>query len=65
MIARVFWGHLKEKTCLAAFGELGSESLVNCRLAATPLPPSETLKYLLHESPTDSLSATVRYTLNF
>jgi hypothetical protein len=65
MIARVFWGQLKEKSCLADYGVLGNESLVNCRLAATLLPPSETLKHLLHESPTDSLSATVRYTLNF
>lgn len=47
------WGRLKERPCIADYGEIGGLQQVNCRLAASPLPPSATLDYLLDESPPD------------
>jgi len=47
-------GRLREKTCTADYGQIGGVQSVNCRLAATELPPSETLNYLLNEK-TESL----------
>lgn len=39
-------GNLREKACLGDYGDIGGIQSVNCRLAATPLPPEETLKFL-------------------
>lgn len=47
----VVGGRLKEKSCVADYGEIGGVQEVNCRLAATPLEPSETLNYNLNERP--------------
>lgn len=47
----VIGGHLKEKSCMADYGEIGGVQEVNCRLAASTLEPKETLKHLLNESP--------------
>ncbi len=58
-------GRLKEKTCSADFGNIGGIQTVNCRLAATHLPPEETLKYLLNEAPRDRLLISLRYVRNF
>ena len=44
-------GKLKEKVCIADYGEIGGIQKVNCRLAATELAPKETLKYLFNEYP--------------
>lgn len=58
-------GRLREKTCLADFGNIGGMQTVNCRLAATHLPPEETLQYLLNEAPRDRLLIGLRYVRNF
>jgi hypothetical protein len=58
-------GRLKEKTCLADYGEIGGVQTVNCRLAATELPPEETLKYLLNEAPRDRMVIALRYVRQF
>jgi hypothetical protein len=58
-------GRLKEKTCLADYGDIGGVQSVNCRLAASNLPPVETLKYLLNEAPRDRLMLAVRYVKQF
>lgn len=60
-----FGGRLKEKTCSADFGQIGGVQTVNCRLAATQLPPEETLQFLLNESPRDRLVLALRYTKQF
>lgn len=44
-------GRLREKSCIADYGEVGGVREVNCRLAATHLAPEETLKYLVNEGP--------------
>ena len=44
-------GRLREKSCTADYGEIGGVQEVNCRLAASTLPPEETLQYLLNAKP--------------
>lgn len=34
---------------MADYGEIGGMQEVNCRLAAEPIPPNETLQYLVNE----------------
>lgn len=48
-LSQRFGGGLIENTCLASYGVVSEElEPVNCRLAASELPPSETLQYLLN-----------------
>lgn len=42
-----FGGRLREKTCLADYGDIGGIQEVNCRLAASELPPEQTLDFLV------------------
>lgn len=46
-------GELRESPCVANYGDIGGVQTVNCRLAATPLPPSQTLNHLLQTKPPD------------
>lgn len=46
-----FGSRLTEDTCSADYGELGGVQVVNCRLAATPMAPAETLRYLANQGP--------------
>jgi len=50
---RLFGGKLKEKPCVADYGEIGGVQLVNCRLAASELEPSATLQDLVRKRPED------------
>lgn len=61
----LFKGRLREKPCIADYGEIGGMQTVNCRLAATILEPSETLKYLLRAPPKDRFSMGFSYQLIF
>lgn len=60
-------GRLKEKPCEAFYNADPASGMqtVNCRLAASELPPEETLQYLLNTPPDDRLSLTVRYVRQF
>ncbi|MEY4711073.1 MAG: hypothetical protein RIS88_523 [Pseudomonadota bacterium] len=49
----VLGGRLKEKSCIADYGEIGGVQEVNCRLVASTLQPAETLRLLLDEKPRD------------
>lgn len=60
----VLGGSLKEKPCTADYGVLGSGVSVNCRLAASVLPPEETLKYLFYQEP-ERVRVSFRYTFRF
>lgn len=42
-------GRLREKSCTADYGDIGGVQTVNCRLAASPLEPAETLRYLFND----------------
>lgn len=58
-------GELSEKSCTADYGEIGGVQAVNCRLAATPLPPATTLDYLVREAPPDRLQAALTFHWQF
>ena len=57
----VVGGWLKEKPCVGDYGEIGGVQKVNCRLAASELAPSETLKYLAKEPPKEDVQFMVRF----
>lgn len=44
-------GRLRERTCTADYGDIGGVASVNCRLAATEMPPEQTLAYLANTGP--------------
>ena len=58
-------GRLRERACTADYGAIGGVQRVNCRLAATPLEPRETLQYLWDEAPGDRVEASVRLVFRF
>ncbi len=61
----LFGGRLREKTCVADYGEIGGVQEVNCRLAASELPPAETLRYLVNMRPPDRTWVGLRYQARF
>jgi len=61
-VATTLWGRLTEYPCEADYGN-GLQT-VNCRLAADPVDPAETLKYLLNEDP-NRLSIRLTYSVAF
>jgi len=61
----ILGGNLKEKSCTADYGAIGGVQEVNCRLAASTLPPSETLHYLFNEKPINKDMFFIRYTKFF
>jgi hypothetical protein len=58
-----FGGALHETECIGDYGALGGLQKVNCRLAASVLPPDQTLGYLWNQPP--SLQTTVKLTYMF
>lgn len=57
-------GGLRERSCLADYGPFGMAE-VNCRLAATPLPPDETLRYLMDVPGRDDSRISLRFDYRF
>lgn len=60
----VLWGNLSEKPCEGDYGDIGGIQTVNCRLAATFLPPEETLQHLAHAEP-NRLHISLTYSASF
>lgn len=58
-------GSLKEKSCTADYGDIGGVQEVNCRLAATELPPAETLNYLVRDKPYNQHQLLIQFTQRF
>lgn len=56
---------LSEDSCVADYGDIGGIQTVNCRLAASTLPPEETLKYNLRARGRDEGLIAVRYQIRF
>ena len=46
-------GRLREKSCIADYGDIGGVQAVNCRMAASTLEPAETLRYLFNDTSRD------------
>ena len=61
----ILGGRLREKTCVADYGEIGGVQEVNCRLAASTLAPSDTLKYVVNMKPPDHTWIGLRYQARF
>ena len=57
-------GHLRERSCSADYGTFGI-SEVNCRLAASLLPPEETLDYMLDMPGWKETRLSIRFELVF
>jgi hypothetical protein len=58
-------GELREKPCTADYGDIGGIQTVNCRLAASLLPPAQTLDYLVREKPADRHQVNLMFTWQF
>lgn len=58
-------GTLREKACTADYGEIGGVQKVNCRMAASTLPPAETLQYLIKDRPLHRWMVSVDLNVNF
>lgn len=54
-------GRLREKSCTADYGEIGGVQTVNCRLAASTLEPSETLRFLFNDKSGDRHQLSVSF----
>ena len=63
-IQTLLGGRLREKSCTADYEEEGI-SEVNCRLAASLMPPEETLDYLLDVAARDEARITLRLSFRF
>ena len=58
-------GNLTEYPCIADYGDIGGIQMVNCRMAASQLPPSETLAYLFNDRPYNQNMVSLEYKLYF
>ncbi len=56
---------LTERTCTADYGDIGGVQRVNCRLAASALPPEETLRYRMRMNGLDDTRIAVQYEFRF
>lgn len=54
-------GRMREKPCSAFYAEFGADKAVNCRLAASLLPPEETLNYSVFAIPEDRTLIKLKY----
>lgn len=58
-------GDFREHTCLGDYGEIGGIQQVNCRLAASLLPPAETLQFLVSEKGYQETRFSLSYEIRF
>ncbi len=56
-------GRMREKPCSAFYAEFGAIKAVNCRLAASLLPPEETLNYSVFAIPEDRTLIKLKYVI--
>jgi hypothetical protein len=64
-VTEAIGGNLVELPCVADYGAVGGVQEVNCRLAATSLPPQETLQYLVNMPSPDAGLVSLSYTIRF
>ena len=65
VLTTVVGGYFRERACTADYGAIGGVQKVNCRMADSILPPAETLDYLVDQRPSDQVSISLRYRLQF
>ena len=61
----IIGGYFREGTCRANYGAIGGTQTVNCRMADSTLSPDDTLNYLVNQRPSDQLTFSLRYQLQF
>lgn len=61
----IIGGSLREKSCMADYGDIGGVQKVNCRLAASTLAPNDTLQYLYNMNPINTYFFSIEYRLFF
>lgn len=59
------FGQLREQTCVADYGDIGGVQRVNCRLAASFLPPEETLAYMANTRASVDAKISISFTFRF
>ena len=64
-VTTVMGGYFREDSCTADYGAIGGIQEVNCRMADSVMPPSETLDYLINKPPSDQLNVSLRYQIRF
>lgn len=64
-ISTVIGGNLRERPCVADFGAIGGVQTVNCRLAASTLPPVDTLAFLFRERGFRESRIAISYRIRF
>jgi hypothetical protein len=57
----IIGGDLTESACVGDYGDVGGVVPVNCRLAATPMNPQDTLQYLFNAHPYNQTVLKVEY----
>ncbi len=63
--ATILGGRLREQPCVAHYGDIGGVQSVNCRMAASVLPPDQTLGYLFNEKPFNRNTFSIQYAWYF
>jgi hypothetical protein len=63
-IATILGGRLIERPCVADYGDIGGVQQVNCRFAASPIAPKDTLPLLLNVNP-ERLRVVLNYRATF
>ncbi|MEI8702932.1 MAG: hypothetical protein EOR99_26340 [Mesorhizobium sp.] len=63
-VSSILGGDLTERPCTADYGAVGGFQAVNCRLAASQLPPADTLKYMANMNPS-RLNLDLRFRAKF
>lgn len=58
-------GRMRERTCTADYGEIGGVAAVNCRLAATEMPPEQTLAFLANTGPERRIRLNLSFSHSF
>ena len=58
-------GDFSERPCLADYGPIGGIQSVNCRLAASTLPPADTLRFLVNAPGFNETRFSIRYEIRF
>ena len=58
-------GDFSERPCVADYGPIGGIQSVNCRLAASTLPPADTLRFLVNARGFNETRLSIRYEIRF
>ncbi len=64
-VTTVIGGGLREENCIADYGEIGGVQPVNCRLAAAPIAPEDSLQHTLRVRAREASRIDLSYRVRF